>query len=92
MEQMVLLQRVSQYPHSAEYLLNDLPKVMSNLISNGNGEVIESETVALRRETIENLLKYDQSVWHIPLMDEMIKITGGRPRSQVQTSLASSYI
>ena len=60
MEQMVLLQRVSQYPHSAEYLLNDLPKVMSNLISNGNGEVIESETVALRRETIENLLKYDQ--------------------------------
>lgn len=92
MEQMVLLQRVSQYSHSAEYLLNELPKVMSTLIANGNGAVTESETVALRRETIENLLKYDQSVWHVPLMNEMVKITGGRPRSQVQASLASSYI
>lgn len=92
MEQMVLLQRVSQYPHSAEYLLNELPKVMSNLISNGNGDVIESETVALRRETIENLLTYEPSAWHAALRDEMISIAGGRPRNRAQTSIASSYI
>lgn len=91
MEQMVLLQRFSQYPHCSNYLLHELPKVMSNLISSEDRNITESETIALRRETIENLLKYE-SVWHTSLRDELIKIQGGRPRTDLHTDIASSYI
>ncbi|QLL33887.1 hypothetical protein HG536_0F02120 [Torulaspora globosa] len=92
MEQMVLLQRFSQFSHSSEYLLHELPKVMSNLISAEDRNITESETVALRRESIENLLKYEDSVWHISLKNELIKIQGGRPRSELHADIASSYI
>lgn len=96
MEQMVLLQRFSQIAHCVHYLIQFLPKVMSNLINNENGDIIESETVALRRETIENLLKFDKhdlNVWYLPLKNELEKIhNGGRSRNEAQFNVASSYI
>lgn len=92
MEQMVLLQGFSQHSHCSEYLLNELPKVMSNLISHDYGDIREPETVALRRETIENLLKYGGSEWTSSLKDELIKIQGGRSRNEIRTNIASSYV
>lgn len=95
MEQMVLLQKISQFSHSVHYLLEYLPKVMSGLLYNENGEVTETESANLRREILENLLKYNKdtlNVWYAPVRDELRRITQGTSSNEPQASLASSYL
>lgn len=94
-EQMVLLQKMTQYDYSVKYLILSLPKVMSNLIDNADNHIIEPETVQLRTETIDNLLKFspeELNVWYQPLKDEFIKIRHNvDPNKKVQASVASSF-
>lgn len=95
MEQMVLLQKISQFRHSVNYLLECLPKVMSGLLYNENGEVTETESASLRREILENLLKYDKetlNIWYGPVRDEFKKIVQGVSSNDAQVNLASSYL
>ncbi|CAR26423.1 ZYRO0B09328p [Zygosaccharomyces rouxii] len=95
MEQMVLLQKLSQFSHSVHYLLEYLPKVMSSLLYNENGEVTETESANLRREILENLLKYDKdtlNVWYSPVRDEYKRIVQGTSSNEAQVNLASSYL
>ncbi|GAV52402.1 hypothetical protein ZYGR_0AG03930 [Zygosaccharomyces rouxii] len=95
MEQMVLLQKISQFPHSVHHLLENLPKVMSGLLYNENGEVTETESANLRREILENLLKYDKdtlNVWYGPVRDELRRTIQGTSSNEPQANLASSYL
>ncbi|CAL9736274.1 DNA mismatch repair protein Hsm3p [Monosporozyma servazzii] len=95
-EQMVLLQKMTQYEHSVKYLILSLPKVMSNLIDNADNHIIEPETVQLRTEAIDNLLKFSSeelNVWYQPLKDEFVKIRHNvDPNKTVQASVASAFI
>lgn len=94
-EQMVLLQKLSQFSYAVQYLVHSLPKVMSNLIQKEGGDITESETVALRTETITNLLKYEPSdldAWYIPLTDELAKIHGFSTKNAARTQVTSSYV
>ncbi|CDH11334.1 related to DNA mismatch repair protein HSM3 [Zygosaccharomyces bailii ISA1307] len=95
MEQMVLLQRMSQFAHCVRYLLDLLPKVMSGLLYGENGEITETECATLRRETFENLLKFDKdvlNVWYEPLREEYKKVSYGGTSNEVQATLASTYL
>lgn len=95
-EQMVLLQKVTQYEYSVKYLIFSLPKVMANLIDNSDNHIIEPETVQLRAEAIENLLKFspeELNIWYQPLKNELIKIRHNvDPNKTVQTNVASSFV
>ncbi|AEY96803.1 FAEL182Wp [Eremothecium gossypii FDAG1] len=93
-EQMVLLGQLSSYPHSTEYLVQELPKVMSNLICNENGPISEPETIELRKKVFENLLLYSATVlnvWYEPLLDEYTNICSGKT-SFVRTEVVDMYL
>lgn len=96
MEQMVLLEKLSQYPYSVNFMIHCLPMIMSNLIENPNGEVIETETVELRRTTVENLLKFseeDLNVWYIPLKKLYATMRNGTTSNgAAQPKIATTYL
>ncbi|CCH61670.1 hypothetical protein TBLA_0F01270 [Henningerozyma blattae CBS 6284] len=73
LEQMVLLQKMSQYHHCIVFLINNCPSIISNLLNTNKSNIIESETVELRNEVLENFLHFDKSildVWFEPLKKE----------------------
>ncbi|AET40684.1 Hsm3p Ecym_6304 [Eremothecium cymbalariae DBVPG len=94
-EQMILLKRLSEYPYSAEYLIQELPKVITNLITNENGPVRDPETVELRKRVFENLLNKNAAilnVWYEPILDEYSKICYGKRSSSLRTEIADAYL
>ncbi|CCK69295.1 Hsm3p KNAG_0C01810 [Huiozyma naganishii CBS 8797] len=95
-EQMVLLQKMSQYIYCVQYLVHNLPKVMSSLIDNNYTPITEPETVDLRTQVIENMLHYEKNVldaWSIPLQNEYIKLNHGiNPERTAATDIATAYI
>ncbi|EDO17206.1 hypothetical protein Kpol_1035p19 [Vanderwaltozyma polyspora DSM 70294] len=95
LEQMVLLEKLSQYEYSTVFLINTLPKVMNNLIHSQDSDVTEPETVRLRENTIENLLRFGATVldiWGLPLREELNQIRFGRTNKEAEAHVASSYI
>ena len=96
LEQMVLAEKLSQYEYSANFLIHDLPKVMSNLIDDGgNTSIVEPEVVELRRTTIRNLLEYDPmflNVWYAPLAEELDKYNTGRSNREAKASVADMFL
>lgn len=97
MEQMVLLQKMSQYKHSMSYLLQHLPKIMSNLIENPNGPILELETIELRRETLRNLLAFapeELNVWYPSILKEYRIVEHGSSKTDIipQTRIASTFL
>lgn len=95
LEQMVVLQKMSQYKHSASFLLMHLPKVMSNLISKDQSEITEPETAELRLEVIENLLSCgvdELHVWYEPLMNLLTRIKNGGSHEAIGTAVESSFL
>lgn len=95
-EQMVLLQKISQYDYAVKYLVYYLPKVMTNLIDNGDNHIKEPETIQLRTEIIDKLMGFSQedlNIWYLSLKDEYIKIRSNvDPNKSVQTSIASEFL
>lgn len=79
-EQMILIEKMTCYQYSSDYLLRDLPKVMSNLLYNKNS-IIETSTATLRRRAFENLLfssPQSLDVWSSALKNEYFNILNGR--------------
>ncbi|KAL3234826.1 DNA mismatch repair protein HSM3 [Nakaseomyces bracarensis] len=94
LEQMVVLQKMSQYRYSASFLLMHLPKVMSSLISKEQTEITEPETAQLRIEVIENLLTSEVeelNVWYEPLRGLLTRIKTGVPREFIGSKIESSF-
>lgn len=94
LEQMVVLQKMSQYKYSSSFLLMNLPKVMSNLISKDQTEITEPETAELRLEVIENLLasEVDElNVWYEPLRGLLTRIKNGGATETIGTKIESSF-
>ncbi|AMD19275.1 HBR374Cp [Eremothecium sinecaudum] len=92
-EQMLLLEHLTLYNYATEYLLQDLPKVMSNLITNENGPVTEPHTLEVRKKVFENLLKCSAAVlnvWYEPLTAEYTNMCLGKT-SVPTTKVASMY-
>lgn len=96
LEQMVLLQKMTQYDYSINYLIYQLPKVMTNLIDNNDNHIKEPETVQLRNEIIDSLVKVSPEVlniWYKPLQAEYAKIRNNvDTRKTAQPIVASSFI
>ena len=96
LEQMVLMEKLSQYEYSANFLIHDLPKVMSNLIDDGgNTSIVEPEVVELRRTTIKNLLQYDPTflnVWYAPLAEELDRYNSGKSNREAKASVADIFL
>ncbi|CCD23507.1 Hsm3p NDAI_0B04720 [Naumovozyma dairenensis CBS 421] len=96
MEQMVLLEKMTQFKYGVEYLIQFLPQVMANLTQNLNGEVTEPETVELRREAVEHLLQFGEpvlNVWYNPLRKLYGRIVNGdNYEKKVEPKLASAYL
>lgn len=96
LEQMVLLQKMTQYDYSINYLIYQLPKVMTNLIDNNDNHIKEPETVKLRNEIIDSLVKVSPEVlniWYKPLQAEYAKIRNNvDTRKTAQPIVASSFI
>lgn len=96
LEQMVLLQKMTQYDYSINYLIYQLPKVMTNLIDNNDNHIKEPETVQLRNEIIDSLVKVSPEVlniWYKPLQAEYAKIRNNvDTRKTTQPIVASSFI
>lgn len=95
MEQMILLEKITRFEYSTVYLVSSLPKVMSNLIDDGNSNVIvEPETVEMRSVVIRNLLEFERevlNVWYIPLTEELVKINHPGYSSQPSTKIADTF-
>lgn len=84
LEFVAILVKLSEFQYSAKYLLDNLPRVMNKLLQGAN--VVEPDSYALRKDTIENLAQYpdqDLNVWREPLKDEYYKLIHGKP-AQVQ--------
>ena len=67
LKQMVLLQKMAKYDYSTNYLIYQLPKVMTNSIDNNDNHIKEPETVPLRSEIINTLLRLPPkyiNVWY----------------------------
>lgn len=96
MEQMVLLQKMSQYKHSMNYLLHNLPKIMSNLIENPDATILEPETIELRKQTLHNLLQFQSeelNVWYPSILKEYkISELGARKTEIPQARIASTFL
>ncbi|CUS21109.1 LAQU0S02e06062g1_1 [Lachancea quebecensis] len=94
-EQMVLLQKLTCYEHSARYLLNDLSKVMSNTLDDKSGSITEPETSELRREVLENLLMFDSemlNVWSQPTREAYRLIVNGERVQDSTAHVADTYL
>ena len=77
-EQMVLLEKMSQFEYSVKFLVSYLPEVMNNLINDGDvNNIVEPETVELRSSVVRNMLRFPETdllQWYIPLTNELYKI------------------
>ncbi|SCV00318.1 LANO_0F06260g1_1 [Lachancea nothofagi CBS 11611] len=94
-EQMVLLQKLTSYDYSAYYLLNNLSKVMSNVVDDKAGRITEPETFELRREVLENLLLLPNdflNVWADPIKKSYRGITTGSEDHGSFAEVADVYL
>ncbi|KAK5780761.1 hypothetical protein RI543_001883 [Arxiozyma heterogenica] len=95
LEQMVLLEKMTKYEYSINYLIYQLPKVMTNLIDNNDNHIKEPETVQLRSEIIDALIKLSPevlNVWYKPLKAEYVKVCNNVDTNRVaQPIVASSF-
>lgn len=94
-EQMVLLEKMTLFSHTTHFLLWESPRVMSNLIGNEDGHVIETESVKMRRKVFENLLRFtpqELNVWNQPLRDEYANIVNGGHNATPQPNVATTFL
>lgn len=68
---------LTNYAHSAQYLLQNHPAIMNRLI-NPRTEIIETEAFQLRRDCLENLINCDLGIWKSRVLNEWDKVTKGR--------------
>ncbi|KAG0669404.1 DNA mismatch repair protein [Maudiozyma exigua] len=95
LEQMVLLDKLSQYDYSTEFLVNSLPSVMTNLINDEDeNNLVNPETIELRATVIRNLLKFDETllgIWYIPLTSELFKINHPGSYNEAKTKIEDTF-
>lgn len=94
MEQMVLWQKISQFEYCVKYLVTSTPSIISSLLNTEKENIVEPETVELRRQTFDNLLKLDDSifdVWLDLIKKEYISITNGKPIDNSMTKIADEF-
>ncbi|SCV02693.1 LAME_0H04236g1_1 [Lachancea meyersii CBS 8951] len=94
-EQMVLLQKMSSYDYSALFLINNLSKVMSDLLDDKAGRITEPETVELRRQVLVNLLRLGDealNVWNEPLKNSYRSFTLGIKAGAGAAQVADVYL
>ena len=95
LEQMVLLDKLSQYDYSTEFLVNSLPSVMTNLINDEDeNNLVNPETIELRATVIRNLLEFDEillGVWYIPLTSELFKINHPGSYNEAKTKIEDTF-
>lgn len=95
LEQMVLLDKLSQYDYSTEFLVNSLPSVMTNLINDEDeNNLVNPETIDLRATVIRNLLIFDENllgVWYIPLTSELFKINHPGSYNDAKTKIEDTF-
>ncbi|CAB4254548.1 similar to Saccharomyces cerevisiae YBR272C HSM3 Proteasome-interacting protein involved in the assembly of the base subcomplex of the 19S proteasomal regulatory particle (RP) [Maudiozyma barnettii] len=96
LEQMVLLDKLSQFDYSAEFLVLSLPGVMSNLINDQNvNNLVNPETIELRATVIRNLLKFNENLlnmWYITLTAELFKISHPGQYKEARTKIEETFI
>lgn len=92
LEQMALLEKMSQYDYSTKFLITNLPKVMGSLVYHGKEVITEPETVALRSEVLSNLLNFNSElldVWYLPIKKELGQ---GIKNDEALTEVADTYL
>ncbi|SMN19263.1 similar to Saccharomyces cerevisiae YBR272C HSM3 Proteasome-interacting protein involved in the assembly of the base subcomplex of the 19S proteasomal regulatory particle (RP) [Maudiozyma saulgeensis] len=96
LEQMVLLDKLSQFEHSTKYLILSLPGVMTNLINDGNvNNIVNPETIEMRATVIRNLLRFEENilnVWYIPLTSELFKINHPGQYDEAKTKIEEVFL
>lgn len=94
-EQMVLLEKMTNYLYSTHYLLNELPRVMSNLLDDEERSITEPETFELRRAVLENLLSCGDAildVWSEPIKGAYRLIVNGGTAQTSATQVATAHL
>ncbi|CCF57417.1 hypothetical protein KAFR_0C04260 [Kazachstania africana CBS 2517] len=96
LEQLVLTEKISQFKYSSIYLVNLLPKLMSDILDTN---IIEPECLQFKENIVDNLLnvlsKEELNIWYTPLNDEYLKITHNLPPSSKRnpkTNIASEFM
>ncbi|SCU98403.1 LADA_0H12794g1_1 [Lachancea dasiensis] len=94
-EQMVLLQKLTEFGYSAEYLLLSLSKVMSHLLDDSSDPVTEPQSFELRRTVLENLLSLGDdalNVWALPIKKAYRSIMTGVVDNGDSAQIADTYL
>ncbi|SCU89044.1 LAFA_0E15896g1_1 [Lachancea sp. 'fantastica'] len=94
-ERMILLEKLTSYEYSSLFLVNNLSKVMSDLLDDKDGSITETEIVELRRKIFENLLNLsDESlnVWKTPVLNSYRAIITGARNAGGAAQVADIYI
>ncbi|SCV03847.1 LAMI_0H11430g1_1 [Lachancea mirantina] len=94
LELMAFLDILTLHDYSTTFLLESLPKVISSLIEDDSGRIIEPLTVRTRAQVLERLLELDPgrlTVWHAPLLEAHQRMTTGKYRSNT-IDIAESYL
>lgn len=94
LEQMILLEKMSQYDYSVKFLAQHLPKVMGSLISKDVKELLDRETFDFRLQVINNLIEWDVEqlhIWYEPLTEAKAQCMGTFASKDVGTKIESSF-
>ncbi|CEP64199.1 Hsm3p LALA0_S10e04742g [Lachancea lanzarotensis] len=94
-ERMVLLEKLTSYEYSMLFLINNLSKVMSDLLDDKDGNIRETETVILRRQIFENLLNVSDetlNVWKSPVLNSYRAIISGVRNDGGAAQVADVYL
>lgn len=94
-EQMVLLERLSQFSYCVKYLVGPLSNVMSSIVNIDNLRITETETVDLRRKVLSNLVDLHSAIlgkWYTPLLSELRGVGQNSKGIESQTEVTSMYL
>ena len=95
-EQMVLLEKMTQFEYSTKFLSSYLPQAMTNLINDGDViNIVEPETVELRNTVIRNILQFpetDLHQWYIPLTNELLRINNPGTATVADTKIEEVFL
>ncbi|KAL6940183.1 hypothetical protein ACO0QE_004078 [Hanseniaspora vineae] len=84
LEQLVLIEKLSQYEYSSRFLLEHCARLSSNLID--NKDITDLEAKELKQQCLSNFLRYSDEVltiWKVPLMNAL-KLLRGNIISEAQ--------
>ncbi|CAI4037502.1 hypothetical protein SMKI_02G3790 [Saccharomyces mikatae IFO 1815] len=96
LEQMQVVETLTRFTYSSEFLLNELPKVMGSLVGGSAGAIVDLETIHYRNCALKNLLDKGEknlSIWYEPLVREYSRAINGKNYSKdSEPKIADDYI